>query len=432
MIHFKLCDKDGARRTRYEKLLKECLPILKNIGGAEDFARYGESLGWYDVDEWAGQGQLDDICRLAETIRKEADVFVIIGVGGSNNAARSVIEAFPDRKGPEIVYAGNSLSPWAFQQVMKKIRGKSVYIDCIAKNFQTLEPGAAFRVLREYLYETYGDEAAKRIIATGSTGSLLEDICKEHGYTFVEFPRNVGGRYTALTAVGLLPMAVAGIDIRELVRGAGEMAKSLHEAAAAVKMGGGGLDEYPGLAAYRYAVARNLYDREGYSMEMLASFEPQLHWFYKWWIQLFAESEGKEDKGLYPISGEYSEELHSVGQFLQDGSPLLFETFIHLTNPEASMTVHADERVKDDFDYLNGMDFRRINEAAYGATLNAHSEKLPCMVLELEALTPYHFGQLFYFFMYSCYVSAGILGVNAFDQDGVEAYKQRMFKALGK
>ena len=353
-------------------------------------------------------------------MRRDADVFVLIGVGGSNNAARSVIEAFPECDGPEIVYAGNSLSPWAFEQVMNKIRGKSVYIDCIAKNFQTLEPGSAFRVLREYLYEIYGEKANERIIATGSRNSLLEIICKEQGYSFVEFPQTVGGRYTAVTAVGLLPMAVAGIDIRALVKGAADMAAELKGCRDITQ------------SAYRYAVARNLYYNEGYRMEMLASFEPQLHWFYKWWIQLFAESEGKEDQGLYPISGEYSEELHSVGQFLQDGSPVIFETFLHVKDPQASMIVHPDGRVKDDFDYLNGKDFREINEAAYGATLRAHSEKMPCMVLEVEKLTPYSFGEIFYFFMYTCYVSAGILGVNPFDQEGVEAYKQRMFKALGK
>lgn len=420
MIDFHIFDNQPERCEKYSRMLEECLPVLEKTGCREDFQKYKESLGWFNVDEWAGEKELDAIADLAEKIRKDADVFVIIGVGGSNNAARSVIEAFPESDGPEIVYAGNSLSPWAFSQVMKKIRGKSVYIDCIAKNFQTLEPGSAFRVLREYLYETYGDKAAGRIIATGSRNSLLEDICREQGYTFVEFPQNVGGRYTAVTAVGLLPMAVAGIDIRSLARGAVDMASELaaHKDASQI--------------AYRYAVARNLYYKEGYRMEMLASFEPQLHWFYKWWIQLFAESEGKDDKGLYPISGEFSEELHSVGQFLQDGSPVIFETFLHLKQPQSSMVVHPDENVIDEFDYLNGKDFRDINEAAYGATLKAHSEKLPCMVLELDTLTPYSFGQIFYFFMYTCYVSAGILGVNPFDQEGVEAYKQRMFDALGK
>ena len=383
MIQFQMFDHQPERCEKYHQMLKDNLPVLEGIGSEADFEKYGDSLGWFDIDTWANEAELSAIEELAARVRRDADVFVLIGVGGSNNAARSVIEAFPECDGPEIVYAGNSLSPWAFEQVMKKISGKSVYIDCIAKNFQTLEPGSAFRVLREYLYKTYGEKANERIIATGSRNSLLETICKEQGYSFVEFPQTVGGR-----------------DITQ--------------------------------SAYRYAVARNLYYNEGYRMEMLASFEPQLHWFYKWWIQLFAESEGKEDQGVYPISGEYSEELHSVGQFLQDGSPVIFETFLHVKDPQASMIVHPDGCVKDDFDYLNGKDFREINEAAYGATLRAHSEKMPCMVLEVEKLTPYSFGEIFYFFMYTCYVSAGILGVNPFDQEGVEAYKQRMFKALGK
>ena len=411
MIQFQMFDHQPERCEKYHQMLKDNLPVLEGIGSEADFEKYGDSLGWFDIDTWANEAELSAIEELAARVRRDADVFVLIGVGGSNNAARSVIEAFPECDGPEIVYAGNSLSPWAFEQVMNKIRGKSVYIDCIAKNFQTLEPGSAFRVLREYLYETYGDKANERIIATGSRNSLLETICKEHGYSFVEFPQTVGGRYTAVTA---------GIDIRALVKGVADMAAELKGCRDITQ------------SAYRYAVARNLYYNEGYRMEMLASFEPQLHWFYKWWIQLFAESEGKEDQGLYPISGEYSEELHSVGQFLQDGSPVIFETFLHVKDPQASMIVHPDGRVKDDFDYLNGKDFREINEAAYGATLRAHSEKMPCMVLEVEKLTPYSFGEIFYFFMYTCYVSAGILGVNPFDQEGVEAYKQRMFKALGK
>lgn len=420
MIQFQMFDKQPERCEKYHQMLTDNLPVLESIGGEADFEKYGDSLGWFNIDTWANEAELTAIEELAARVRKDADVFVLIGVGGSNNAARSVIEAFPDSDGPEIVYAGNSLSPWAFEQVMKKIQGKSVYIDCIAKNFQTLEPGSAFRVLREYLYETYGEKANERIIATGSRNSLLEDICKEHGYTFVEFPQTVGGRYTAVTAVGLLPMAVAGIDIRALVKGAADMAAELNSHKDITQ------------SAYRYAVARNLYYNEGYRMEMLASFEPQLHWFYKWWIQLFAESEGKDDKGVYPISGEFSEELHSVGQFIQAGSPVIFETFLHVKDPQASMVVHEDDRVKDEFDYLNGKDFSEINEAAYGATLRAHSDKLPCMVLDVDKLTPYSFGEIFYFFMYTCYVSAGILGVNPFDQEGVEAYKQRMFKALGK
>lgn len=230
MIQFQMFDHQPERCEKYHQMLKDNLPVLEGIGSEADFEKCGDSLGWFDIDTWANEAELSAIEELAARVRRDADVFVLIGVGGSNNAARSVIEAFPECDGPEIVYAGNSLSPWAFEQVMNKIRGKSVYIDCIAKNFQTLEPGSAFRVLREYLYETYGDKANERIIATGSRNSLLETICKEHGYSFVEFPQTVGGRYTAVTAVGLLPMAVAGIDIRALVKGAADMAAELKAA----------------------------------------------------------------------------------------------------------------------------------------------------------------------------------------------------------
>ena len=212
MIQFQMFDHQPERCEKYHQMLTDNLPVLEGIGSEADFEKYGDSLGWFDIDTWANEAELSAIEELAARVRRDADVFVLIGVGGSNNAARSVIEAFPECDGPEIVYAGNSLSPWAFEQVMNKSRGKSVYIDCIAKNFQTLEPGSAFRVLREYLYETYGEKANERIIATGSRNSLLETICKEQGYSFVEFPQTVGGRYTAVTAVGLLPMAVAGID----------------------------------------------------------------------------------------------------------------------------------------------------------------------------------------------------------------------------
>ena len=300
-----------------------------------------------------------------------------------------------------------------------KLEGKSIYIDCIAKNFETLEPGSSFRILRQYMEKTYGEEAHKRIIATGTIGSSLEELCTKYGYTFLEFPLNVGGRYTAMTNVGLLPMAVAGIDIRALVQGAKDMQKRVHEESAENNI------------AYQYACLRNLYYQEGYRVEMLSSFEPQFRFFYKWWIQLFAESEGKENKGIFPVAGEFSEELHSVGQFIQDGSPIIFETFLDVTKQNSSLIVAPDEK-EDYFNYLDGKDFWEINKAAYHATVTAHSKKLPCLTIEVGELDAYHFGQLFYFFQFACYLSCKIMGVNAFDQPGVEAYKKWMFEALGK
>lgn len=379
---------------------------------------YKDSQGWLDTEEWAGTSALEKMIDLAEEIRENADVFVLIGVGGSNNAARSVIEAL-QKDGPEIVYAGNTLSANALNKMLKKLEGKSVYVDCIAKNFETLEPGSSFRILRKFLYQTYGEAAAKRIIATGTVGSSLEKLCSENGYTFLEFPLNVGGRYTAMTNVGLLPMAVAGIDIMELVRGAHDMQQQVRTQKAAEN------------TAYKYACLRNLYYEKGYRIEMLASFEPQFRWFYKWWIQLFAESEGKENKGIFPVASEFSEELHSVGQFIQDGTPIIFETFLDVLERKDSLIVEPDQ-LEDFFDYLDGKDFQDINRAAYQATVTAHSQKLPCMTLEIGALDAYHFGEMFYFFQFACYLSCKIMGVNAFDQPGVEAYKRWMFEALGK
>ena len=422
MLHFSLCGEEEKLRAQLADFMGEPqnLGILRAAQAGEDC--YADSLGWLDTEEWAKEAQLAAIEALAAEIREKADTFVLIGVGGSNNAARSVIEALKgmDPHAPEIVYAGNTLSAHAMQALLKGLEGKSVYIDCIAKNFETLEPGAAFRVLRKWLYQTYGaEEAPKRILATGTKGSALEALCSEHGYAFLEFPKNVGGRYSAVTNVGLLPMAVAGVDIRALVRGAHEMQLHLRNASAEQN------------EAYCYAALRNVHYQNGSRIELLSCFEPQLRWFYKWWIQLFAESEGKDKKGIFPAAAEFSEELHSIGQFIQDGTPLLFETFLDVTEQEASVFAEPDG-IADGFDYLNGKDFREINRADLDATIGAHVQSLPCAKLEIGKIDSYAFGQLFYFFSFACYLSCRMMGVNPFDQPGVEAYKARMFAALGK
>jgi len=304
-------------------------------------------------------------------------------------------------------------------KMLERCKGKSVYIDCIAKNFETLEPGISFRVLRKFLYEQYGEKANERIIATGTYGSSLEKLCEVSGFTFVPFPTNIGGRYTAMSYVGLLPMAVAGIDIRALCKGAKEMKDRLFTEAPHENM------------AFRYAAARNILLQKGYKIEMLASFEPQFRWFYKWWIQLFAESEGKCGTGLFPVSAEYSEELHAVGQYVQDGDHMLFETFFDVEEQQQSLVIEKDH-VVDYFDYLNGKDFWEINKVAYGATLKAHTQTLPCLEFKLSRIDAEEFGKIFYFFQFACYLSGKILGINPFDQPGVEAYKGWMFRDLGK
>ena len=412
--------RDTANRVDENALrqaMREAEPILARAQAGE--AKYADSQGWLSLEQWASDAWLDQIEAIADRVKQTCDAFVVIGVGGSNNAARSVIEALAEG-GVEIVYAGNTLSPHALKKMLRSLEGKDYAIDCIAKNFETLEPGSSFRILREAMAKKYSpEEAARRTICTGTYGSSLEKLCQAEGYTFVPFPTDVGGRYSAFSYVGLLPMAVAGVDVRALVRGGRDMARQLHEEGAESNL------------ALRYAALRNLYHRQGYALEMLASFEPQFRWFYKWWVQLFAESEGKDGKGIFPVAAEYSEELHAVGQYLQDGAPLMFETFLDVKEPTDHLVIRSDGK-KDFFDYLNGKDFWDINRAAFDATVTAHSAKMPCVIFEVGALDAYHFGQLFYFFQFACYLSGEILGINPFDQPGVEAYKGWMFKALGK
>lgn len=394
-------------------------PLLKQAQAGE--ACYADSLGWLTVDRWAGPSALAEMEALATSVRARCKVFVVVGVGGSNNAARSVVEALRrPNDGPEILYMGNTLSPHALNRALAQLEGRDFMIDVIAKNFETLEPGASFRLLREVLYSRYpAAEAARRVICTGTPGSALETLCAEQGYTFVPFAADVGGRYSALTHVGLLPMAVAGISVRAVAAGAAAAEHRLRTAPAGQN------------PALRYAALRTLYARQGYKVEMLASFEPQLRWFYKWWIQLFAESEGKGGKGLFPAAAEYTEELHAVGQYLQEGTPLLFETFLEIAGPNGSRVIHPDG-IRDGFAYLDGKDFAEINRAAQEATLAAHRQRLPCLVFRLPLLDAAAFGELFYFFAFACYLSCKIQGVNPFDQPGVEAYKGWMFRALGK
>lgn len=391
--------------------------ILDEVKEGE--AKYQESLGWHHVDEWCSDAWLKRYEDLAKEVQEKADVLVVIGIGGSNQAARAVVDSIGEKSSVKIVWAGNTISAYEINAALKEIEGKNVYVNVIAKNFETLEPGIAFRAFRAKLKEQYGDGYAKHFICTGTEGSHLEELCKRHGYTFLPFPKDIGGRFTAMSPVGLFPLSVAGLDIRSMAAGAKHMEERLKAETPEENM------------ALRYAVMRNLLYRKGYRMEMLCFFEPRLFRFAKWWMQLFGESEGKDNLGLYPSWGNYSEDLHSIGQFVQEGTPMLYETFIDVTKQDSSLILEKQD-VNDHFDYLDGMDFYEVNKAAYEATLSAHSNRFPCGVLTIPALDEETFGQMFYFFEFACYLSGRILGVNPFDQPGVEDYKQRMFRILGK
>ncbi len=376
-------------------------------------------LGWRSLETSAVQLEL--IKEKAEEIRRDADIFVIVGVGGSNQAARAMIEALKDRKGPEIVYLGNTLSPYSISHTLKDMEGKSVYIDVIAKNFETLEPGSHFRILRQWMAERYTkEEMAKRIIVTGTLGSRLEEIARENGYLFLQFPVPVGGRYSAFTPVGLFPAAAAGLDVDAFLEGVQSAMDDCRENPA----------ENPGAG---YGAARNLLYDKGYDIEMLVSFEPQYAYFAKWWVQLFGESEGKEKRGIFPASAIYSEDLHSMGQYMQDGRRNLMETFLSVADPKAEVVIKPDPGFGDRFDYLDHMDFDQINKAAEAATWSAHvNGGVPCIGLKVEEISERAFGELFYYFMMGCAISGTLMGVNPFDQEGVEEYKRSMFAALGR
>ena len=404
----------------WEAEKKTAADLLERVRAGEP--KYHGSLGWLHTQSWAGDDALERLSALGAEIRSKAGILVLIGVGGSNNAARSVLQALKPQ-GMEVLYAGNSLSPHALNELLERIEGRQVFLNCIAKNFETLEPGVAFRVLRLWMERRYGaQESARRILCTGTPGSSLEELCTRRGYAFLPFPTDIGGRYSALSNVGLLPMAAAGVDITRLVKGARGMDALLWEAPP---------EENPALL---YAAFRDYLSRRGYRVELLSSFEPRLRWFYKWWEQLFAESEGKDGKGIFPVTGEFSEELHSLGQFIQDGFPMLFETFLTVAEPGAGdrLILPADRDTGDGFDYLEGMDLWQVNRTAFSATLQAHGERLPCAVLELPRLEEESLGALFYFFQFACYLSCRLTGVDPFDQPGVEAYKQRMFQGLGR
>jgi glucose-6-phosphate isomerase len=403
-----------SRIAAYRERLKD---ILAAQAGASDV------LGWVDPDHCADEALVARIEETAAEIRANAEVFLLIGVGGSNQGARAAIKAFQRDAKPEIVYTGNNLSPVYMKRILERIEGKSVYANVIAKNFATLEPGICFRVIRKQLEAALGEQAAaRRIIATGSPNrSSLERLAAAQGYRFFPFPLDIGGRFSVLSAVGLLPIAASGVDIREILRGARDMAQRIRTAPP---------EENP---AVQYGVLRNLLLERGFSLEILGYFEPLLEYFSKWWVQLFGESEGKQGTGIFPAACSFSEDLHALGQYIQDGRRMIMETFINLEDPGASVPIPEDPGTEDGFAYLDGKDFAHLNRTAYEATVKAHADGgVPVLTLNVPALTPYYMGQLFYFFEYACYISASLLGVNPFDQPGVEAYKTHMFNALGK
>lgn len=401
--------------------------LHEKSGAGNDF------LGWIDLPVDYDKDEFVRIQKAAEKIQKDSDVLVVIGIGGSYLGARACIDALSHtfynalskekRKTPEVYYVGNNISGTYLQDLLELCEGKEVSVNVISKSGTTTEPAIAFRVFKKFMEEKYGKEEAKsRIFATTdkARGALLT-LAQEEGYETFVIPDDVGGRFSVLTAVGLLPIAAAGIDITELMKGAAD---------ARAEYSNENVEEN---ACYQYAAVRNALLRKGKTTEIIVNYEPCMQYFGEWWKQLYGESEGKDGKGLYPSSVNFSTDLHSLGQYIQDGQRFLFETVINIERPRKDVTIQEEDSDLDGLNYLAGQTMDFVNKKAYEGTILAHVDGgVPNMVINMPAIDAYHMGQLIYFFEKACGVSGYLLGVNPFDQPGVEEYKKNMFALLGK
>ena len=390
-----------------------------------------EFCGWLNLPTEYDKFEFARIKLSAEKIQKDSDVLLVIGIGGSYLGARAVIESLtpyfvqsnPDKKVPEILYVGNNLSSTYISEVIDYIADKDISINVISKSGTTTEPAIAFRIFREILENKYSlKEARKRIyVTTDKEKGALKELADKERYTTFVIPDNIGGRYSVLTAVGLLPIATAGIDIDELMEGA-RIAQDRYDDA-----------ELKYNECYKYAVLRNiLYEKEK-NIELLVTYEPKMHYFIEWWKQLFGESEGKEKKGIYPSGAEFTTDLHSLGQYIQEGRRNLFETVINIEKPEKDIKLKLEEDDLDNLNYLAGKNLSYVNKKAMEGTIQAHVDgDVPNVLINIEKLNANNMGQLIYFFELACAMSGKILGVNPFNQPGVEKYKANMFKLLGK
>lgn len=387
-------------------------------------------LGWLSLPTDYDKAEFARIQAAAERIRQDTDIFIVIGIGGSYLGARAAIEFLKSplynakkKDTPDIFFAGNSISGTALKELLELCEGRRVSVNVISKSGTTTEPAIAFRVFRDYLERTVGhEEAKKRIYATTDRAKgTLKGLADREGYETFVVPDDVGGRYSVLTAVGLLPIAVAGCDIAALMAGAADAQKALAD------------PDITRNDCYRYAAARNILLRKGRAVELMVSYEPCCAMLNEWWKQLYGESEGKDGKGLFPASVVFSTDLHSLGQFVQDGSNMLFETVMQFGRAPEDMVIEEDADNVDGLNFLAGRAMSEINRKAFEGTVLAHSDGgTPSLVLNIPAIDEHSLGYLIYFFEKACAISGYLLGVNPFDQPGVESYKRNMFALLGK
>lgn len=401
--------------------------LTSKSGAGNDF------LGWIDLPVDYDKEEFARIKKAAEKIKNDSEVLLVIGIGGSYLGARAAIEFLRHsfyntvdksiRKTPEIYFVGNSISSTYIKDLMDVVGDRDFSVNMISKSGTTTEPAIAFRVFKELLEKKYGkEEAAKRIYATTDKAKgALKKVADEEGYETFVVPDDVGGRFSVLTAVGLLPIAVSGADIDKLMEGAASGRKNALEL------------PYEENDALKYAALRNILLKKGKSVEILANYEPSVHYVSEWWKQLYGESEGKDQKGILPASVDLTTDLHSMGQFIQDGARIMFETVINVETSRATITIGKEEVDLDGLNYLAGKTVDFVNKSAMNGTILAHTDgQVPNLMVTVPEVNEFYLGQLFYFFEFACGVSGYLLGVNPFNQPGVESYKKNMFALLGK
>ena len=395
--------------------------IDEKTGAGNDF------LGWVDWPEEYDKEELERLLKDAKFVRENFDVLVVAGIGGSYLGAKSALDALKGIKGtekPEIIFIGQTFSPNYTAQVLKYLEDKKFAINVISKSGTTTETSIAFRLVKDLLERKVGKEASRKMIfaVTDKEKGALKTLCNNEGYATYVLPGNIGGRYSVLTPVGLFPLAAAGVDVKAMLLGAQKARKEFDNA------------DLSKNSCYSYAVSRDYMYRHGKPVEMYVTYEPQMSQLSEWLKQLFGESEGKEKKGLLPTSVTFSTDLHSLGQFIQDGSPILFETILNVLSPAEDVAIPSDELDLDGLNYLAGKKMSYVNQMAYQGTLKAHQEDggVPCNIITLEKMDAETLGYLYYFFMRACAMSAYLLEINPFNQPGVEIYKKNMFHLLGK
>ena len=408
-------------KEQVENIHKE---LNKRANDEKDF------VGWLELPTNYDKEEFERIKKSAEKINKESDILVVIGIGGSYLGARAVIEALTSsfiseeqRNYTEILYAGNNLSSNYINELIEYIGEKDFSINVISKSGTTTEPAIAFRIFREILENKYGiEEARSRIyVTTDKEKGALKTLAQKEGYEQFVIPDNVGGRYSVLTAVGLLPIATAGISIDKLMEGAKKAQDKYNN------------PELKENDCYKYAVVRNILYKLYKNTEILVNYEPKMHYFTEWWKQLYGESEGKDQKGIFPAGVDFTTDLHSMGQYIQDGRRNLFETVISINIPNSNITIRPDDDNLDGLNYLSGKDLDYVNKKAMEGTIKAHvSGDVPNIFIEMSKLDEQNIGELIYFFEKACSMSGLILGVNPFNQPGVEEYKKNMFHLLEK